>query len=304
MKYTTEQINSYLSHISLSGKRFKPSVPEKPRSADALKYLSILQKCHLASIPFENLSLHYSQDRIISLDLEDLFEKMIGSKRGRGGYCMEQNLFFGTILKSLGFEVISTGARVMGSENYNGWDHQVLLVCMDSGVYVVDVGFGSSGPTRPIHLTHGETVKWGATDAESRLIYQEPSNPVMQGLWVMQHRNTTLDDWTTKYCFGMTEFTAQDFEVMNYATSTRRTSMFTYMVLGSKMIFDEGLDDIVGAVTLSGATVKKRIRQKSEVVVKCATEEERVGALKEHFGLVLSSRERAGIRGIVSELKG
>lgn len=79
---------------------------------------------------------------------------------------MEQNLFFGTILKSLGLEVISTGARVFGSGTYNGWyglldtfwpfvlkwnleadetsrDHQVLLVGMDKYVYyMVDVGFG------------------------------------------------------------------------------------------------------------------------------------------------------------------
>ncbi|KAG4435900.1 hypothetical protein IFR05_008631 [Cadophora sp. M221] len=304
MTYTTEQINAYLSHISLSGRRFQPSILGNHRSADALSYLTTLQKCHLATIPFENLSLHYSQERIISLDRDVLFEKMTGSGSGRGGYCMEQNLFFGTVLKSLGYEVISTGARVMGAGDFNGWDHQVLLVCTDNGVYLVDVGFGSSGPTRPIRLSHGETVKWGATDAESRLIYQQPSNPVLQGLWVMQHRNSTSEDWTARYCFGMTKFTPQDFEVMNYATSTRRTCMFTYLIIGSKLILDEEVGDIVGAITLSGSTVKRRICEKSEVVVECATEEERVVALKEHFGIVLSSKEQMAIRGTVTELKG
>lgn len=46
---------------------------------------------------------------------------------------MEQNLFFGTVLKSLGFEVISTGARVMGSGDYNGW--YVLLKTSIGFVY-------------------------------------------------------------------------------------------------------------------------------------------------------------------------
>lgn len=133
MTYTTEQINHYISHISFSGRRFKPSITENPRSADGLSYLATLQKCHLTTIPFENLSLHYSQDRIISLDRDALFEKMVGSGSGRGGYCMEQNLFFGTVLKSLGFEVISTGARVMGSGDYNGW--YVLLKTSIGFVY-------------------------------------------------------------------------------------------------------------------------------------------------------------------------
>ncbi|PVH88491.1 arylamine N-acetyltransferase 1 [Cadophora sp. DSE1049] len=303
MKYSQEQVSAYLARISFASRKCKPITPETVRSADGLNYLTTLQICHLASIPFESLSLHYSQDRNISLDEEALFDKMVGSGSGRGGYCMEQNLFFGTILKTMGFEIISTGARVMGPAGYKGWDHQVLLVCMDDGVYLVDVGFGSSGPTRPIHLAHGKVVKWGATEAQSRLIYQEPPNPAFQGLWIMEHRNTPSDEWSPKYSFGMTEFTAQDFSVMNYATSTRRTCIFTFMIIASKMILDEDSGDIVGAMTLSGSTIKRRIREKSEVVVECATEGERVAALKEHFGIILSSKEQAGIRGTVTELK-
>jgi len=191
----------------------------------------------------------------------------------------------------------------MGPAGYQGWDHQVSLVCMNDGVYLVDVGFGSSGPTRPIKLTHGNVVKWGATEAQSRLLYEDPPNPAFQGLWVMEHRNSPTEEWSPKYRFGMTEFTAQDFGVMNYATSSRRTCIFTYMVIASKMIFDETVGDIVGAMTLSGPTVKKRLHKNSEVVVECATEEERVRALKEHFGITLSSKEQAGIKGTVTELK-
>lgn len=79
--------------------------------------------------------------------------------------------------------------------------------------------------------------------------------------------------------------------------------MFTYLVIGSKMIFDEVVGDIVGAITLSGSTIKRRIREKSEVMVECVTEEERVAALEKHFGIVLSSKEQASIRGTVTELK-
>ena len=57
--------------------------------------------------------LHYSEHRTISLDPEALFEKLV--RRGLDGYCMEQNTFFYTVLRSLGYAVYITGARVSTS---------------------------------------------------------------------------------------------------------------------------------------------------------------------------------------------
>merc|ERR1712225_62239 len=86
MEYTQEQVKTYLSHIGFAARKCKPLTPKTVRAADGLNYLTALQICHLASIPFESLSLHYSQDRMISLDEEVLFDKMVGSGTGRGGY--------------------------------------------------------------------------------------------------------------------------------------------------------------------------------------------------------------------------
>lgn len=47
---------------------------------------------------------------MISLEPDDLYEKIVVKKRG--GYCMEVNCFFGIVLRSLGFEVYSSGGRV------------------------------------------------------------------------------------------------------------------------------------------------------------------------------------------------
>lgn len=122
MEYTPEQVNAYLSRISFPVNQYKPITLKTAGSTDGLHYLYGLQKYHLASIPFENLSLHYSQERVVSINKDDLFKKMVTSGSGRGGYCMEHNLLFGTILRSIGFEVISTGARVMGPcGEFNGW---------------------------------------------------------------------------------------------------------------------------------------------------------------------------------------
>jgi arylamine N-acetyltransferase len=118
--YTREQIDDYLSYISFPVTKYNIT-PGSTHAEDGLAYLSDLQKYQLSRIPFENLQLHYSKEHHISLNATDLFEKIVASKNGRGGYCMENNTFFGTILKTLGFEVIPTGARVLLSGGSGGW---------------------------------------------------------------------------------------------------------------------------------------------------------------------------------------
>jgi arylamine N-acetyltransferase len=117
--YTQQQIDAYLSRISLPTSKYKKSTPKWPSTEDGLAYLSQLQKYHLTEVPFENLSLHYSKRPTVSLDIDDLFEKIV--KRHRGGYCMENNSLFGTLLQSLGFEVVPTGARVWNGVRFSGW---------------------------------------------------------------------------------------------------------------------------------------------------------------------------------------
>lgn len=61
---------------------------------------------------------------MIDIEPEVLFEKIVGGAGGkgrRGGYCMENNTFFGTVLRSLGFDVYAVGARVRGEKGWNGW---------------------------------------------------------------------------------------------------------------------------------------------------------------------------------------
>ncbi len=119
--YTRDQIEAYLSYISFPVSKYKAITLESARTEDGLIYLAALQKYQLSNVPFENLLLHYSKERLISIDKNDLFEKIVASKNGRGGYCMENNTFFGTVLKTLGFEVIPTGARVLLSGGSGGW---------------------------------------------------------------------------------------------------------------------------------------------------------------------------------------
>ncbi len=69
-------IDSYLARIGHVG----PRIP-------ALSTLCAIHALHPAAIPFENLDPLL--DRPVSLDLEALQQKLVGSRRG--GYCFEQN---------------------------------------------------------------------------------------------------------------------------------------------------------------------------------------------------------------------
>jgi arylamine N-acetyltransferase len=112
--YTEEQVAAYLEHIGYS-RDVKKHISEDP-----LGCLAALQARQMARVPFESLSLHYSRHRVLSLDLEDLFNKIVGT--GKGGYCMEVNSFFAAVLRSVGFTLFSAGGRVkQPNGGYKGW---------------------------------------------------------------------------------------------------------------------------------------------------------------------------------------
>jgi arylamine N-acetyltransferase len=199
--YSPFQISQYLHHISLPLK-FANSKPD-------LRLLAALKRHHLASIPFENLALHYSPPpHTISLDPQAVYDKFI--TRHRGGYCMEQNVFFAHMLRGLGFTVYSVGARVRRRErgvpvgDYNGWTHVVNIVTIgaDSSTsgepqrYMVDVGFGGDGPTKPMALTDGGVTRNLGTQ-EVKLNYENIHSNFdpTQKLWVYKTRNHEMDYW-------------------------------------------------------------------------------------------------------------
>lgn len=168
--YSHSQLSAFFDHIRLPpSHRIFDITSQSLDSVSTLRYLALLQKLTLITLPFENLSLHYSESRNVDIDPQVLWDKVVGrglreqaaddgkellghvimqetqkshgdngetgsekasqKKRkwqaGRGGYCMENNCFFGTVLRSIGFDVYSAGARVKSPSGYGGWS--VLL---------------------------------------------------------------------------------------------------------------------------------------------------------------------------------
>jgi arylamine N-acetyltransferase len=120
--YTPSQIAGWEKHVSLPA-RFHSS--QKPLRD--LIYLTALHVHQIAAVPYENLILHYSKEHAVSLDPQVLYDKIVTSAKGRGGYCMENSIFFNHVLRGLGFQVYTAGVRIrpriggVPGGDYIGW---------------------------------------------------------------------------------------------------------------------------------------------------------------------------------------
>ncbi|BDD58948.1 hypothetical protein MAP00_004184 [Monascus purpureus] len=316
--YSSKELGQYFDRISLP-ERIRTALLAHKDSDDRtrLRLLTTLQRYHLAAVPFENLYLHYSAHHSISINPQDLFHKIVERGNGYGGYCMENSGLFGTVLRSLGYDAYFVGARVNEAvqpvaagrnwkgPKFDGWNHMVNLVTIGAEQYLVDVGFGSNGPHSPIPLVAGHVFfNYGKQNGRLRRgSLLQHVNSHGQELWHYEIQNG--DDsapWTPAYSFTEVEFTPDDFEMINFFTSTHKSSWFTIHIVVSRMLLDDGGDEIIGDLTLFNDEVKRRIGATAERIEKLESEDERVAALEKYFQIRLSKSERAAIRGLPSQI--
>ncbi|KAF2001866.1 arylamine N-acetyltransferase 1 [Amniculicola lignicola CBS 123094] len=304
--YSKPRITQYFSRLKLTEEqRIYDVAGLKPE--DALRYLTHLQQHHLVEIPFENLTLHYSHHRQISIHPEELFKKIIADGNGRGGYCMENNTLFGTLLYSLGFQIYSAGARVMDGGVWSGWGHMVNLITIGSDKYFVDVGFGGNGPISPMKLDKSGTTQQHIQPATARLQWRNiPGNTdENQRLWVYEIQITGGGEFQIIYCFTELEFILQDYKMMNFYSSNSPRTFFTQVIVGEKKVWGGAKDDeLVGNLILGNNNLKLRINGKTEKEIPFKTEQERLDAIKEHFGIAFGPTEKESIQGLTSEITG
>ncbi|KAJ1323490.1 N-hydroxyarylamine O-acetyltransferase [Microdochium nivale] len=287
----------------------------------------------MCSITFDNLVLHYSAHKTVSLDQAELRDRLV--RGSRGGRCMEQNSFLATVLRSLGFEVRNCAGRVSRAmspypevrsdqaQTYDGWNHMLNLVNLSDEWYVVDVGMGAMGPNLVYPLRDGfETVS--VAPRRIRLQHRPiPESYASVGseprLWCYDlcykpsasaEGARDSDEWTPVYCFTDAEFLPQDYEMMSWFTSTHPRSFFTRYVICTKMLMapweadnsgggsggeGEGAEIIIGDLTLFKDTVRETIGSTRRVVKECTTEAERVYVLAEIFDVCLTEEEKESI---------
>ena len=329
-RYSKDQLNTYFKRINLPQNYLDSpalSDPSLMRTKEhGVPLVTALVRQHLVTVPFENLELHYSTHRTISLNMGDLFEKFAerGLKYGRGGRCMENNGFFGTVLRSLGCEVRNCGGRVSRAmspikhiredqgHTYDGWNHMLNLVKFDDAWWVVDVGMGTMGPAVPYPLQDGfetASVEPRQIRLQKRPIlesYANPSNGVNPPeMWcydvcLKPPKDGEEKKWIPHYCFTETEFLPQDYEMMSWFTSTNKKCFFTYTVVVMRFVSDETGEKIIGNITLVNDGVTKNIGAEREHLRELKTEQDRIDALKEFFEIELTEEEK---KSITPELK-
>ena len=141
-----------------------------------LNTLIELQRCHLYSIPFENLEL-LKDGFEPNLSRDYLFDKIVHQRRG--GVCHELNTSFYYLLTAMGFDAHPIGGRSFLDKPMTG--HAFTLVHLPEGDYTVDVGYGDDA-VPPLNLTTRERVDayfakfWIEDDAEGfqRMYLQRP----------------------------------------------------------------------------------------------------------------------------------
>ncbi|PWY92299.1 putative N-acetyltransferase family protein [Aspergillus heteromorphus CBS 117.55] len=315
--YTPQQLEQYFDRISLPQQYRASAVVKTGANLDdegALALLRVLQRYQVASVPFENLNLHYAVHRGITIDPQGLFDKIVDPQSHRGGYCMENSTLFGTVLRSLGYEVTSVGGRVneaaqpmSASRNwkgpkFDGWNHMVNIVTIGKQKYLIDVGFGSNGPHQPVPLIQNYEFR-NVGEQSGRLISGAIAQHTNkdQLLWHYEIRNGT-GAWTPAYCFTETEFLPEDFTIINYFMSTSRESWFTFHVVCVRMLLDGDGEKIIGELTLFNNQLKRRLGATSEVLETFSSEQERVAALEKFFHIPISPADQASIRHTISEI--
>ena len=176
-----------------------------------LETLRNLHLQHATHIPFENLDIQLG--KTISLDLESLERKMIQNKRG--GYCFEQNTLFQAMLMKIGFDVIACEARVrMGRSIVAPRTHMLLIVTLNDGRYLADVGFGGDGLLLPVPMDGNEHTQF----LWKYRVVEEGSMMVLQ---TFRQRG-----WMDLYAFVPQAREPIDFVVANWFTSTYPESRF------------------------------------------------------------------------------
>lgn len=183
--------------------------------APDLQTLRGIIAAHVAAIPFENLDPFLGVSP--ALGIASLQRKLV--HEGRGGYCFEQNRLLSGALRAIGFKVTDLAARVLWGkpeDTITARTHMLLLVEVEGGSWLADVGFGGNTPTGPLEFV--PEVEQATPHEPFRLIRRDDSD------WRVQV--FAADTWQTLYRFDLQPQFAADYRVGNWWTSTNPDSHF------------------------------------------------------------------------------
>lgn len=324
--FTTEQIHQYLAYIGYP-------VPNPPLPLPrTIKTLTALIRLNEATLPFSNLGLHYTPtpNPVPSLKPVDLFNELVASNAGKGGYCMQLNTLFLHLLLGVGFDgAWSTGGRASYAlmsagkepEGFGGWGHMILIVPFpeEKTNYMVDVGLGGVMVSAPLRLSRDaeylgveQERGWRLTRGPiSHLRNKEPGHEYWQ-LETTQLAQAKTRDFLPVYAFSdQVEWHTEggDYDAMNYNTAAKPGTLFTDHLLVIKGMIEKDEEgwptEMSGRLNFldNGFIQRFNDGREAKPLGTVHTEEERVKALRDILGAKLTEEEIGGIKGRTTELK-
>ncbi len=206
----------------------------------SLRGLSQIQSAQLRSLVFEDIDPLLGTTP--SLDIGKLSSKILIS--GRGGYCFELNKLLETALKTLGFDVERSLARVrMGADVGGPRSHLVLRVTIGNEEYLVDAGFGGPGSLVPLSI-------W--TESE-----QKAPNGTYR-ISPDQHTDELVDErrsdngWFPLFGFDCAHVGDADIEAANHLCATWSKMPFSNNLMANGFDGDTRIGIFRRAVTVDG----------------------------------------------------
>ena len=253
---TKQQTEEYLLRIGIN------EIPDVTRTN-----LDKIVDAHQLSVPFENLDLYDLKKGVIKLETAALYEKVVVNRRG--GYCFELNSLFFRLLKSIGFTVRPSQARVLrGKSEKTPPLHRSTIVTIDKTDLFCDVGFGSDMPRTSLELKEGEINTDGGI-----YIFSFISED-----WVILKKRKENED-SNLLEISLREHFDVDFVAPNFYTSHNPESMF----LKNRSVSLRRKD---GHASISDSTfklVQNGQETLEEVLVRSRLDE----ILKEYFGIIM-----------------
>ncbi len=250
-------------------KRLGIDDPGEPSAAA----LFALHRAHVERVPYETLDVQLG--RPTTVDPQDSVARIL---RGRGGYCVQINAAFATLLATLGYDVTWHRAGVQargGAPQPAGAPapHLALTVRLGGQAWLADIGLGD-GLYEPLPLRAG-------TYRDGPLTYRLGPSQAEPGGWRLEHdprgsiagidlsmSPAARDDfaqWHSYLC------TSPDSRLVRAAVVMRR--------------------DAAGADRLLGCMLR-RIDRTGAAARELATSDEWFGALADVFGLPLTDLDK------------
>ena len=210
-------------------------LPADTKIEHSYAFLKLIQYHAVTSIPYENLDL--CRGKLLSLEWEDVFEKVV--TRHRGGYCFEVNALLSHFYKENGFMVKDYLARYLrGEKGVPMRRHRIMVVSLPEGDFLCDIGVGQKAPRYPLKVE--ESVIQEQFGEEYKLEKDDDLG------WVVYDRHK--GEWRTFISFTTETQYEIDFYQPSFYFETHPTSAFnkTYIIAmktgdGRKTINDRSL---------------------------------------------------------------